>query len=62
MVKNYAHFVKKETYDKNEFGFAKRCLMARHKESLAEYTTDSKYKAPSYKVAQMNGVKVEAQV
>jgi len=62
IVKNYAHFVKNESFDEREFSFAVKSLTARARENLGEYSAITKYKAPANKFAELNNVKIEAQV
>jgi len=60
-VKNYAHFLKNESFDDREFSFAVKSLTARARENLGEYSAITKYKAPANKLAELNNVKIEAQ-
>lgn len=62
IVKDYGYFVKSEKFDEIEFGFATRTLTARARENLGDYEILTKYKPPTFKVAQRNEVKIEAQV
>jgi len=62
IVKNYAHFLKNESFDDREFSFAARSLTARARENLGEYSAITKYKAPANKLAELNRVKIEAQL
>ena len=53
--------MKKEAYDANEFGFAKKSLSARQREYLGDFTTGPKCN-PSSRLEQINRVKIDAQV
>lgn len=61
-MKNYAYHIKTESFDENEFTFAKKSLTARARENLGDFGSITKYKTPASKLAELNNVKIEAQV
>ena len=61
-MKNYAYFLKNEDFDKKELTYANRALTAKARENLGDAIIPTKYKSPTFKIAELNGVKMEAYV
>jgi len=61
-VKNYAFFLKSEEFDKREFHFANKMLTSKSKEDFGGFSAQTKYKPPPFKIAQLNEVKIDANV